>query len=402
MLRQIVQLISLALGHGCVDGCATMVYPLIRGRIITFGMSPAAIAVMTTIVMNVTCSFTQPFFALWSDRWGGRWAALIAPFIAGVGIAAAIEARTPSSMVLFLAICGLAVAVYHPIPASIVGDLWPKRRALSLGVFLAGGTLGLGLGPIVVAGILNSRDPGNAWWLLIGSAPITLLLLASCGPARSVAGQAPTIGPLREVFRGRLGVMTLLVVISTLRALTTTGVNLGVTLLTEQQKAPLSWTGLALAVFLFCSGLTGLLSGLLHPRHERSLLVATSVVSLVAVAGIPWGGPWRMIACLAVAGAALQGVNPIIVSMSQRAMPSGSRMASSLVMGWSWGIGGLSGMVVTFIHPAEWAFAAIALAMIPAGVLAALLPAVSVGGPGSLASRPQNAASGHLVRDDTA
>ncbi len=380
MVRVLVQLVSLALGHGFTDGCATMVFPLIRARIETFGMSPAAIAVMTTIVMNIACSFTQPFFALWSDRWGGRWVALASPFVAVIGIAAAIQATTPEWMVMCLTVCGLAIAVYHPIPAAIVGDLWPARRALSLAIFLGGGTLGLGLGPIVVTRILNSHDPGNAWWLLIGSAPVTIALLASCGPARHLGGHTQTLGSVREAFRGRIGLMITLVVISALRALTTTGVNLGVTLLTEQQKAPLARTGVALAVFLFSGGVTGLLAGFLHPRRERWILVLSAVLGCVSVVVLPYGGPTTLVVCLAVAGAALQGVNPLIVSMSQRIMPSGSRMASSLVMGWSWGIGGLSGMVVPFIHPIEWAFVAVAVAMIPAAILAAMLPAVPTRG----------------------
>jgi len=375
MLRLIIQLASLALGHGCTDGCATMVYPLIRARIATFGMSPSAIAVMTTIVMNITCSFSQPLFALWSDRWGGRWVALMAPFLAGVGMAAAIQADTPAGMVVFLTLCGLAVAAYHPTPAAMVGDLWPSRRAFPLAVFLAGGTLGLGLGPIVVAHLLSRPDPHGGWWLLVASGPVTIALLASCGPAGHLGGHAQTLGSLGEVFRGRWGVMSLLVVISTLRALTTTGVSLGVTLLTERQETALAWTGFVLAVFLFSSGVTGLLSGLLlHPRRERGVLVLTALLSLVAVGVLPFGGPLLMVICLVVAGAALQGVNPLIVSMSQRAMPTGSRMASSLVMGWSWGIGGLAGMVVTVIHPIEWGFVAVALAMIPAAILAAMLP----------------------------
>jgi FSR family fosmidomycin resistance protein-like MFS transporter len=377
MVRLIVQLISLALGHGLTDGCATMVYPLIRARIATFGMSPAAIAVMTTIVMNITCSFSQPVFALWSDRHGGRWVALMAPFVAGVGIAAAIQAGGPVWMIVCLTVCGLAVAAYHPIPAAIVGDLWPGRRTFSIAIFLGGGTLGLGLGPIVVAWLLNRPDPTDAWWLLAVFAPVTIALIASCGPAGHLARHSQTVGSLREAFAGRGGVMLLLVTISALRALTTTGVNLGVTLLTEQQRTSLTWTGLALAVFLFSSGATGLLTGLLlHPKRDRTVLTLSAVAALAAVMVLPFGGPVLLVICLAVAGAMLQGVNPLIVAMSQRAMPTGSRMASSLVMGWSWGIGGLAGMLVTFIHPIEWGFIAVALAMVPAAILPAMLPAV--------------------------
>ncbi len=375
MLRLVVQLISLALGHGCTDGCATMVYPLIRARISTFGMSPSAIAVMTTVVMNMACSFSQPLFALWSDRYGGRWVALLSPFIAGVGISAAIEARTPLAMLLCLAMCGLAVAAYHPIPAALVGDLWPAKRTFSLAIFLAGGAIGLAVGPLVVAEILE-HPPGNAWWILIASAPVTIALLGSCGTARHVEGQTSAVGSIREAFAGRGWLMFMMLGISTLRALTTTGVNLGVTLLTERRQDSIGWTGVLLSAFLFSSGVAGLVTGLLlHPRNERLILVVTAVISLGAVIVIPFGGPWTAVIAMVVAGAALQGVNPLVIAMSQRLVPSGARMASSLVMGWSWGIGGLSGMVVAAFSSMEWAFATVALAMIPAAILAAMLPA---------------------------
>ena len=91
---------------------------------------------------------------------------------------------------------------------------------------------------------------------------------------------------------------------------------------------------------------------------------------------MPFGGPWQMLVCSMIAGSSLQGVNPMIVAMSQRILPSGSRMASSLVMGWSWGVGGLLALVVTFVDPIEWAFVGVGLAMIPAAILTLKLPEV--------------------------
>jgi hypothetical protein len=105
-------------------------------------------------------------------------------------------------------------------------------------------------------------------------------------------------------------------------------------------------------------------------------LVLTSVLACLALAIMPMGGPALMIICAVVAGSALQGVNPIIVAMSQRILPSGSRMASSLVQGWSWGVGGLLGLVVTVIDPIEWAFVGVGLTLLPAALLTLKLPLV--------------------------
>ena len=354
-----------------------MIMPLVRARVDTFGMSAAALAWLVTIVMTITCSFTQPLFALWSDRWGARWVALTAPFVAGVGMAAAIETASPVWMGVWLGACGLAVAAYHPTPAAMVGDLLPTRRTLSLAVFLGGGMLGLGFGPIVVAYILEYFAPEAGWWLLALAAPITLVLLVSCGSAGHLGGKAQTLGSLRQAVRGRAGALFLLVTISSMRAMTTMGVTLGVTLLTERQQTTITWTGVLLSAFLFSGGVTGLASGLLFkPIRERAVLVGTSVVAFLAVAVMPFGGPAVMLACAIVAGAALQGVNPIIVAMSQRILPSGSRMASSLVMGWSWGVGGLAALAVTAFDPIEWAFPVVGLTMVPAALLTLRLPLV--------------------------
>ncbi len=377
MVRLLTQLISLALGHGFVDGCATMINPLIRARVDTFGISVAALAWLTTIVMTITCSLVQPVMALWSDRWGARWAALCAPFVAGVGMAAAIQSRTPAGMGIWLGVCGLCVAVYHPTPAAIVGDLWPGHRTFTLAVFLGGGMLGLGLGPISVSYILENIGADGGWWLLAVAAPITIALLVSVGPARHLGGYSQSLGSLREAIRGRGAAMMILVTIASIRALTTMGANLAITLLTEERQTSITWTGLLLSVFLFSGGTTGLLAGLLfRPTREKTVLLISSIIAFAAVALMPFRGAATMLVCAAVAGAALQGVNPLIVSMSQRILPSGSRMASSLVQGWSWGVGGLLGLVVTVIDPIEWAFVVIGLAMVPAGLLTLGLPAV--------------------------
>ncbi|MBN1342750.1 MAG: MFS transporter [Phycisphaerae bacterium] len=377
MARLLVQLISLALGHGCVDGCATMINPLIRARVETFGMSVESIAWMATIVMTITCSFSQPLMALWSDRWGARWFALMAPFTAAAGMAAAIDTTSPVWMAVWLGACGVSVAVYHPIPAAMVGDIWPNRRTLALAIFLGGGMIGLGIGPIAVSYILEHLDSDGGWWFLIVAAPITIALLASCGPARHLGGESRSLGSLVQALRGRRGEMAILVAIASIRALATMGLSLGITLLTDRQHTSLTWTGWLLSAFLFSGGVTGLASGLFfHPRRERGVLVVTSLLACVAVALMPMGGPTLMLVCSIIAGSALQGVNPIIVAMSQRILPSGSRMASSLVMGWSWGVGGLLGLVVTMIDPIEWAFVGVGLTLLPAAALTLKLPVV--------------------------
>lgn len=377
MARLIAQLVSLALGHGCVDGCATMINPLIRARAGAFGMSAEALAWPVTIVMTITCSCMQPLIALWSDRWGARWAALAAPFVAGVGMAAAIRSASAVWLSVWLGMCGLAVAVYHPIPAAIVGDLLPGRRTFSLAIFLGGGMLGLGVGPIAVSYLLEQMGRDGGWWLLIASGPVAIALLASCGLAKNIGGQSQTLDSLREAIRGRGRTMFILVTIASARALATMGPTLGITLLTERQATSITWTGWLLSAFLFSGGVTGLASGLFfHPRRERGVLVVTSVVAFAAVAIMPFCSPIWMLVFSVIAGAALQGVNPIIVAMSQRILPSGSRMASSLVMGWSWGVGGLLGLIVTVVDPVEWAIVGVGSAMIPAAILALRLPLV--------------------------
>lgn len=395
MWRTAVQLISLAMGHACVDGCATMVHPLIRARVDTFNMTAEAIAWFTTIVMTITCSMTQPFFALWSDRWGGRWVALIAPFTAGVAMAAAIESSQPESMAMWLGICGLSVAVFHPTPAAMVGDLLPGRRTFSLAIFLGGGMIGLGVGPVAISYILEHVGDSGGWWLLIVAAPTAIALLISCGPARHLGGVSQSYKSLRAALHGHGWSMLLLVTIASCRSWTTMGLTLAITLWTERQGTSITWLGVLLSAFLFSGGVTGLLSGLyFHPKRERRVLVITSIIALVATALMPFVGPAGMLACSIVAGSALQGVNPLVVAMSQRLLPSGSRMASSLVMGWSWGVGGLLGLIVTVIDPLEVAFVVIALVMAPAAVLTLKLPEV----PSTRRAEPQAVVSGQTVR----
>ncbi len=377
MWRTIIQLFSLAMGHACVDGCATMVHPLIRARVDTFGMPAETIAWLTTIVMTVTCSLSQPLFALWSDRWGGRWVSLVAPFTAGVAMAAAIESVHPASMAIWLGVCGLSVAVYHPTPAAMVGDLLPGRRTFSLAVFLGGGMIGLGVGPVAVSYIFEHVGDDGGWWLLAVAAPTAIALLISCGPARHLGGTAQSLGSLRAAIQGHRKSMLVLVTMASCRSWTTMGLVLGMTLLTERQGTSITWTGVLLSAFLFSGGVTGLASGLFfHPKRERLVLVITSMVALVATALMPFGGAAGMVICSVIAGASLQGVNPLVVAMSQRLLPSGSRMASSLVMGWAWGVGGLLGLIVTIIDPLELAFVAVGLVMLPAAVLTLMLPEV--------------------------
>ena len=85
-----------------------------------------------------------------------------------------------------------------------------------------------------------------------------------------------------------------------------------------------------------------------------------------------------MVACVAVIGALLGAVMPILVGYGQRLLHQGPRLASSLTMGVTWGVGGIlvAALMATLNHAArpDLAFPIFAVAVWGSSALCVLLP----------------------------
>jgi len=97
------------------------------------------------------------------------------------------------------------------------------------------------------------------------------------------------------------------------------------------------------------------------------------------VAVLPWTAGWLLTVAIGLTGLLLGIALPVLISYGQQLMPDSQRIASSITMGVSWGVGG--GVVSIILAAGKWtghfepAFLMFSLATALSSLLCIWLPA---------------------------
>jgi MFS transporter, FSR family, fosmidomycin resistance protein len=137
--------------------------------------------------------------------------------------------------------------------------------------------------------------------------------------------------------------LTLLYFIVVLRTLTAMSFYTFVPIMLTRRGLTLVEAGTAVSVFLFATGLGGFIGGPAADRFGARRVIILSLIAAVpfmAVATQLSGVPFVVI--LAVGGCLLQSTLPVNVTFAQTIAPISAATVSSLMMGFAWGIGGLT------------------------------------------------------------
>ncbi|MBT4099757.1 MAG: MFS transporter [Gemmatimonadetes bacterium] len=334
------QLLLVSLAHFCVDSYATMLAPVLPLVIDRLGLSLASAGILGTIVS--ACNLSQPLLGMWADRMRRRWLV-----IGGLGLAAIftpLMGIAPSyyPLVAALTIGGFGVAAFHPQVFSLAGELSGDRRAFGIALFIFGGTLGLGVTPLWMPFYAERIGleflpvvtiPGLIFLFLVWRwIPLDNPHLADDAPAQQVSGLSDVAGGL-----------AIIVAVVVLRSVTGLGFGFFLAVLSKEQGMGTAAIGIPLAVYNISGVVGALLFGYLADQVTPKPLVwgslALSAPALYAF--LHMQGPLSYVA-LAIGGGLLLSSNSILVALAQELAPQQSGLASSLPLGFSWGLAGLA------------------------------------------------------------
>ncbi|HEX5106361.1 MAG TPA: MFS transporter [Pirellulaceae bacterium] len=293
-------------------------------------------------VWQLTTSVSQFFFGLYGDRFHSRWLLWAGPLVAILCLGSVGLTTSPVVFGLLLVAGGLGIAAFHPEAAALVGSSAPEHRSRAMSVFTMGGFMGQALGPAYSGAMVDSFDlRGLAWGIAGGLMGLVFLapLVGGAAPAR-----APTTRPpadLRHLFRGRAGAMLLVLIVGALRIIAAGGVPVLIGFLLASRGAGTTQTGLVQSAFMLGIGLGGLACAtLVRPQHERPILWLCPLAVTPVLILIPWLSGAVLAATICLAGVLLGISLPVLISYGQQLLPGSQRIASSITMGVSWGLGG--------------------------------------------------------------
>jgi len=383
MVLRRVQFTGLALStllfiaHATNDAFSSMLSALLPTLQIRFGASETLLALLVA-TYSFSSSVMQPVFGAVADRIGRRVTGAVGLMTSSAVLSLMALAPNPWLLLVLLVLGGLGSAAFHPAGTGMARETAREKGGLVVGLFSAGGTVGLALGPVIIGTLLI-----NGWleWsplLMIPGVALGLLMLAVIPPRSSPPRDAPRpkiIDP--ELLLGPVGLLT---VAGTFRSVSWVAFNNSWPLWLVHGRGlandspVLFWS---LAVFGFSGGFGGVLAGLLEHRFSRHTLVTgTMLFALVPFSLLflftPGSFPYYL--CIALAGACINGGLPLMVVSAQDLAPHAVGTASGMLMGLTWGT---AGVLYLGIGALQQAF----------GILPALILSFATLIPGALTAR---------------
>jgi FSR family fosmidomycin resistance protein-like MFS transporter len=233
--------------------------------------------------------------------------------------------------------------MYHPPCAGMVSSYAGRHPGLSMSVFILGGTLAFGVGPIFITGFVQyfSLD-AIPYTMILGLSVMVFLFMTVPDPGRVTFTNLGFLGSIREVLGATWKPIALLWVIMVLRAYVGQSFMTFLPVLYAGEHYSLISIGTMISLFTVGGALSGLLAGHLSDRVGYKpiffLTHGLSCPSLYFLLVLP--GNWVYFNAF-VAGFMVLATLPLGVAMGQELAPKGKSMVSSLMMGLAFGTGGL-------------------------------------------------------------
>ena len=266
--RRVRSVGTLSLGHAINDSYAYVLQTLLPAIIpalgLTLGMAGSLVSLYT-----LTSSLIQPAVGYVADRTALRW-----PAWAGVAlssVAAGLLGFAPNYWVLvgLLILGGVGTAIFHPVSAAMAGASAPaSSRGRWLGLYVTAGNFGLAVGPWMAGTLVVEGDLSRMWVIMLPGLAIAAVVAVFAPRARTPTQRAGSLGETLHRY-GR--VLSSLVLVTGLRALSSAAMVTFIPLLATSRGASLEQAALALTAFLFFGAVGGLIGGfVVGPLRTRS------------------------------------------------------------------------------------------------------------------------------------
>ncbi|HEX5826524.1 MAG TPA: MFS transporter [Candidatus Limnocylindrales bacterium] len=368
----------MAVAHVANDAMTSMLSGLLPSLQVRLGLSEAVLA-MLVATLAFSSSVTQPLFGALSDRFGARRVAAAGTAFGVSMMSLMTVAPGPVALFALLLVGGLGSAAFHPAGTSVVGAAPLTRRELAVGLFSAGGTLGLALGPLLVLGVAATVGLGFTPWLVVPAVVLGAAMFVLVPDQARTERRERTPILDRSLLLGPVGGLSLAAMLGSVPFVS---FSAGFPLLLVQVRGidptdPL--LGLVLAVFNGAAAVGAVAAAAMGSRIPAGVLVpVTFVAGVVPLAGLlllPLSAV-GILALAALAGALLNAGLPAMLVRAHDLAPHRRAAASGMLMGLPMGLAGIAYIGVGWLQETVGVVPALGVAFamaLPAAIVAAVV-----------------------------
>lgn len=332
---------------------------------------------VATIILScshIFSSLLQPYFGFFADKMRKRAMIFWGLISTAVFISFAPGMKSIPLLILFIILGSLGSSLYHPQSLGLVSKFTTSNSAKNMGIFIAMGTLGFSLGPLLSA--FTAQYFGlDKMHILAALGVVWACLMFALVPKFSDEKSNKVDINLKQAFTDILTnqKLNILNIIAILKSLMTTSCSILLPFLWKAEGYSKFQIGAALFAFLFLGGIASLLS----PKFERKIgtanvfyfsMITTCPLMLLFMLTYKTF-PAVSFVIFAVIGFVTMFATPVTMSMAQKVLPQYKSIIGGFINGFSWGVVAIVMSIVGYVAQAT--------SIVPVLMVISIIPAAS-------------------------
>ena len=331
---------------------------------------------VATIILScshIFSSLLQPFFGFFADNMKKRALIFWGLICTAIFISCAPAVDNIVLMVLCIMLGSLGSSLFHPQSLGLLSKFSTSDIVRNMGIFIACGTLGYSMGPLLSSSIAQyfGLDKMPILALLgIFWASMMFLMVPKFSNQPYTKPKINFIQALKDILSNRQ--LNILNIIAMLKSLIQTSCSILLPFLWKSMNYSKFQIGLAMFCFLFLGGISSLLS----PKFEkkigtRNVFYISMIMTLpmmIAFMLTYKTHPALSFVIYVLMGFVTMFATPITMSMAQKVLPQYKSIIGGFINGFSWGIVAIAMSIIGYIAQAT--------SIVPVLVAIATIPAI--------------------------
>lgn len=332
-------------------GVLNPIMPFIAAKI---GISMAIATIILTI-SHIFSSLLQPLFGFFADNIVKRSFIFWGLILSSIFIPLSALAHNPFILVLFIIFGSIGSSLFHPQALGFASKFAQKDSAgKSMAVFVAMGTLGYSMGPVVSSAITQFLGMPKMP-LMTFSGIVWALIMFSFVPKLSLSEKVVNKINFKTAFKRILTnrKLNILNVIAMLKTMIMSACFILLPFLWKNMGYKPFYIGMALFMFIFAGGIGSLISG-----HIEKNIGAANVFYISMISTFPLmilfiltcsSHPTLSLGIFVIMGFITMMATPVTMVMAQNVIPEYKSIISGFINGFSWGIVAIAMSLLGFI-----------------------------------------------------
>ncbi len=311
-----------------------------------FGLSLFMVSLLsaTSVISN---SLFAPVFGYMADRHGLKYFIVAGPLVTSIFLSMLGVVPNYWVIILFLFLGNLGIAAYHPASAAMAGHYGGKKKGLGTALISFGGNFGVAFGSLLVILILKKIGINYTPLTMIPGIAIAFILLRYVPSKQNINSSINShdfFTRLKKASPKKLYLIANLVFTVYSLFIVWISLNTYMPLYFTEAKVTLINIGVILFLFGALGGSGGFLSGYLYDRFKKGyfLMQAGLIISIPLLFFIFQTKGIAAIVFFIFGGFFLISILPVCIRMSQDLLPGNIGFASSLILGVSSGLAGVT------------------------------------------------------------